>query len=74
MYKRRNINVLMIAIATLSLVIIVSLVYAGFTGQLNITGTAVQRTSNWDIHFENLSNITTTGSAKVLSQPVLDGT
>ena len=74
MYRRRNFNVLMIAIATLSLVIIVSLVYAGFTGQLNITGTAVQRTSNWDIHFENLSNITTTGSAKVLSQPALDGT
>ncbi len=74
MYRRKNFNVLMIAVATLSLVIIVSLVYAGFTGQLNITGTAVQRTSNWDIHFENLSNITTTGSAKVLSQPALDGT
>ena len=74
MYRRRNFNVLMIAVVTLSLVIIVSLVYAGFTGQLNITGTAVQRTSNWDIHFENLSNITTTGSAKVLSQPALDGT
>ena len=74
MYKRRNINVLMIAIATLSLVIIVSLVYAGFTGQLNITGTAVVRDSKWDIHFENVSTITTTGTAKVLSnhQPVIN--
>ena len=43
-------------------------VYAGFTGQLNISsGNVVGRKSNWDIHFENVSNITTTGTAKVLN-------
>ena len=74
MYKRRSFNVMLAGMIVLCLVVVIALVYAGFAGQLNITGTSVQRTSNWDIHFENLSNITTTGSAKVLSQPSLDGT
>lgn len=53
----------------LSLVIVLALVYAGFTGQLEINGNAVNRQSKWDIHFENLSNITTTHTAKALTQP-----
>ena len=61
-------------IVIIVIAIIISLVYAGFTGQLTINGTAVGRDSNWDIHFENVSNITTTGSAKVLNnhQPVIN--
>ena len=74
MYKRRSFSVIFAGMMVLSLVIVIALVYAGFTGQLNITGSSVQRSSTWDIHFENLSNITTTGSAKVLSQPTLNGT
>ena len=74
MFRKKHFSILMIGVITLSLVIIISLVYAGFTGQLNITGVTTARQSKWDIHFENLSSITTTGSAKVLSQPELDGT
>ena len=74
MYKRKNMKIMIGAFIGLGTIIIVSLVYAGFTGQLNITGTSTARQSNWDIHFENLSNVTTTGSAKVLTQPRLNGT
>ena len=74
MYKRRGFSVIFAGMMVLSLVIVLALVYAGFTGQLTINGTAVGRESNWDIHFENVSNITTTGSAKVLNnhQPVIN--
>ena len=73
MYKRRSFSVIFAGMMVLSLVIVLALVYAGFTGELNINGMSVQRSSTWDIYFENLSSITTTGSAKVLSQPSLDG-
>ena len=68
------ISVLVIGVIVLCLVVIIALAYAGFTGQLNITGSAVGRESDWDVHFENVSSITTTGTAKVLSnhQPVIN--
>ncbi len=47
MYKRRSFNVLLAGLITLSEIILFALVYAGFTGQLNITGQAVNRKSNW---------------------------
>ena len=67
MYKRRSFSVIFAGMMVLSLVIVLALVYAGFTGQLTINGTAVGRDSNWDIHFENVSSITTIGTAKVLN-------
>ena len=69
MYKRRSFSVIFAGLMVLSLVIVLALVYAGFTGQLEINGNAVNRQSKWDIHFENLSNITTTHTAKALTQP-----
>ena len=71
MLSKKEVKIISGIVVALSIVIIIGFVYAGFTGQLNISGNAVNRQSNWDIHFENLSNITTTGTAKVLSQPRL---
>ncbi len=73
MYKRRSVNIMLAGMIVLCSVIVIALVYAGFTGQLNISSqNVVGRKSNWDIHFEHLSNVTTNGTAKVLGQPTLD--
>ena len=71
---KKDVKILTGALVIIVVAIIISLVYAGFTGQLTINGTAVGRDSNWDIHFENVSSITTTGTAKVLNnhQPVIN--
>ena len=71
---KKDVKLVTGAIVIIMIAIIISLVYAVFTGQLNITGSAVNRQSKWDIHFENVSNITTTGTAKVLNnhEPVIN--
>ena len=67
MYKRRSVNIMLAGMIVLCSVIVIALVYAGFTGQLNISSqNVVGRKSNWDIHFEHLSNVTTNRTAKVL--------
>ena len=70
----RWIKMVRISIFVLSVITVLAITYAAFTGQLNITGTAVNRQSGWDIHFENVSNITTSGTAKVLNnhQPTIN--
>ena len=69
MYKRRSFNVLLAGIVTLSVIVLFALIYAAFTQQLTISGDTTARKSKWDIHFQNLSNISTYQTAKVLSQP-----
>ena len=66
MYKRNNYKMYIIGSIALSVIALTGLIYAAFTGQLNIRGTSVNRHSKWDVHFENLSKITTTHTAKVL--------
>ncbi len=66
MYKRNNYKMYIIGSIILSVIALTGLIYAAFTGQLNIRGTSVNRHSKWDVHFENLSTITTTHTAKVL--------
>ena len=61
MYKRKSFSVIFAGMMILCSVIVIALAYAAFTGQLTINGTAVGRDSAWDIHFENVSNITTSG-------------
>ena len=74
MYKRNNMKVIIGAFIGLGSILLVTLIYAAFTGQLNISGTAVGRESKWEVHFENVSSITTSGTAKVLSnhQPTIN--
>ena len=74
MYKRNNMKIMIGAFIGLGTIMLVTLIYATFTGQLNINGSAVGRESKWDIHFENVSSITTSGTSKVLNshQPVIN--
>ena len=71
MYKRNNMKIMIGAFIGLGTIMLVTLIYAAFTGQLNIAGSGVSRISKWDVHFENLSTITTSHTAKVLTQPRL---
>ena len=70
----RWIKMVRISIVVLSVITVLAITYSAFTGQLNINGTAVNRQSGWDIHFENVSSITTSGTAKVLNnhQPTIN--
>ncbi len=72
MYRRRTIGIFGGGLIALAGIILVTLVYAAFTGQLNISnGSGVGRISKWDVHFEHLSTISTIHTAKVLTQPRL---
>jgi len=68
MRRNNTKNMMFGVLALLVSVVAVGLVYAGFTQTLNINGTGNVVASKWDIHFENLSNATITGTA-VLGTP-----
>ena len=76
MTKIKN-NKLLIAIGTLSVIILMAIIYAAFTGQLNINGTANVRDSKWDIHIVESGQLepsnTLSSSAKVLTKPTVSG-
>ena len=69
MYSKNRMKIMIGAFTGLGVILLVTLIYAAFTRQLNISGTSVNRKSKFDIHFEELSTITTTGTAKALTQP-----
>ena len=71
MLSKKEVKIIGGIVGALSIVMLIGLIYAAFTGQLNIAGSGVSRISKWDIHFENLSTITTSHTAKVLAQPRL---
>ena len=52
-------------------IVAIGFVYAGFTGTLNINGTAGVTASKWDIYFANLSNAVTTGRANEIEAPTI---
>ena len=65
-------NKLLIVVGTLSVITLMAVIYAAFTGQLTINGTANVRDSKWDIHIVEegqLDPTNITGSAKVLTKP-----
>ena len=66
-------NKLLIAISSLSVITLIVIIYAAFTGQLNINGTANVRDSKWDIHIVESGQLepsnTLSSSAKVLTKP-----
>ncbi len=67
MYRRNNYKIYIIGSIAFSVVALTGLIYAAFTGQLNITGgKGYGRDSKWDIQFDNVSTITTTQTAKVI--------
>ena len=64
---RRNRNLVTGMLALVVSVIAIGLVYAGFTGTLNINGTGEVRASKWDIHFENLREPVLKGTANIVT-------
>jgi hypothetical protein len=48
-------------------VLLISIVYALFTQNLNTKGTGINRKSNFDIYFNNVSDFQTTGTASVVT-------
>ena len=68
MLSNKSSKIITVSIISLAVVSLIGLIYAAFTGQLFVnSGDVVSRTSSWDIHFENVSNLNPTGSAKVLN-------
>ena len=74
MLNRKESKIITVGIISFAVVALIGLVYSAFTGQLNITGKSVGRHSKWDIHFQNVSTITTNGTSKVLNngQPTIN--
>ena len=68
----KNKKILLISSISLAVIIVLGIVYAAFTQQLNIAGSATGRSSKWDIHFENLSNVSLNGTAKELTAPTIN--
>ena len=70
-------NKLGIIIGSLALVTLMAIIYAVFTGTLNISGTANVRDSKWDIHIVESGQLepsnTLSSSAKVLTKPTASG-
>ena len=70
-------NKLGIIIGSLAIVTLMAIIYAAFTGQLNINGTANVRDSKWDIHIVESGQLepsnTLSSSAKVLTKPTVSG-
>ena len=68
MLSNKSSKIITVSIIALAVISLIGLIYAAFTGQLFVnSGDVVSRKSNWDIHFENVSNLNPTGSAKVLN-------
>ena len=54
-----------VTLVVLASIVTVGIVFAAFTGTLNINGTGVVTASKWDIHFENLSEPVITGTTNL---------
>ena len=70
MGKSRTYRVFGILALVVSLVA-VSLAYAGFTKTLNINGSATVKSVSWNVHFANLGNAVTNGTATVVTAPTI---
>ena len=73
MEKERRIKVLSL-VALIVAVLGLTIAFAALSQTLTINGRASIRSSQWDVHFENLSNANITGDATEVSKPqITDG-
>jgi len=72
MEKERRIKVLSV-VALVVAVLGLTVAFAALSTTLTINGTASVDAATWDIHFENLSEGKTTGSAVVNQEPSISG-
>ena len=68
---RKNTKIITGSIVALAVIVVLGIVYAAFTGQLTINGTATGRSSSWKIYFSRLTGPTLNGTAKQLTAPTI---
>lgn len=80
MNKRKVLGVVTIAMAFLMSIVAVTVAFASYTQQLQITGSATARNAKWSIIFSDLENVTlgndvggVTSTAKELTEPTITG-
>ena len=74
MERKRGTTVAVVA-ALIIAVVSLGIAFAAFSTTLTINGSATVTASNWDIHFERLSDTTpTTGTATITTAPTLSAT
>ena len=65
-------NSSVIAVIALCLAVVgLSVGFAALSTTLQINGSATVQTSSWDVHFNNLSEVTKTGTATILTAPAI---
>ena len=68
---KRNTKLITGSVVALAVIVVLGLVYAAFTQQLTINGTATGRSSSWKIYFSRLTSPTLNGTAKELTAPTI---
>lgn len=63
---------IMIGIAMVAFLLCGTIVFAGFTQQLDIQGKATVKKSSWSIKFANLSSVVKTGTATEVTAPTIN--
>ena len=66
---RKNNKIIMGSIVALAVIVVLGIVYAAFTQQLTINGSATGRSSSWKIYFSRLTGPTLNGTAKQITAP-----
>ena len=70
----KNFKIISAIVLVVVAVAVISITYAAFTQQLTINGTATAKATSWDIKFENLQDVTKTGTAEEVQNPSLTDT
>ena len=68
---KRNTKLITGSVVALAVIVVLGLVYAAFTQQLTINGTATGRSSSWKIYFSRLTSPILNGTAKELTAPTI---
>ena len=66
---RKNTKIITGSIVALAVIVVLGIVYAAFTQQLTINGSATGRSSSWKIYFSRLTGPTLNGTAKQITAP-----
>ena len=66
---RDNKKIMIGSAISLGVIVLLGIIYAAFTQQLNINGSATGRSSKWKVYFSRLTGPTLNGTAKELEAP-----
>lgn len=74
MSTKRDYGVMGVTVIAVAAVLMIGMVYAAFTQNLSINGSATVQKTSWDIKFENLQTAVKTGTASEVTAPTLTAT